>query len=272
MAGRPPPKKSLGQHFLNDPGILRRIVELARVGPGDRVLEIGPGPGGLTEALLGAGAGVLAIEADGRMVEHLESRGLAGLHLLHRDALKTDYLSLALETGGRFKLVANLPYNISGPLLAKLLREREAFTDMTLMFQREVAERIAAGPGGKERGILGVLAQAFCQIEKGFRLPPGAFRPPPKVESMVIRLRVLDTPLIRLANEELLWKIVHEAFQKRRKQLRNCLRHRLTDPEAFFAALGLTGTERPEELPTLKWLELANLLALNPAGIETKDL
>lgn len=261
MEGVPAPKKALGQHFLHDPSILNRIAAFAGVGEGDMVLEIGPGPGGLTRALAACGARITAIETDPRMVEHLTENGPRLERLITGDALKVDYEALAAEAGGRFKLVSNLPYNISGPLTARLLRQRGAFTSMTLMYQREVAERLAAGTGTRTRGVLSVFSQAFCEVEPGFKLPPGAFKPPPKVESMVIKLTVRETPLVPLKDEELFWKIVHEAFQKRRKQLRNCLKARVTDPESFFASLALTGSERPEELTSEKWLEIANALA-----------
>lgn len=257
MGQNPAPKKSLGQHFLFDPGILGRIVSLSGVEPGDAVLEIGPGPGGLTRALSNAGARIWAVEADHRMVEHLAGLEIPELKVIHGDALKTDFIKLAEEAGGKLKLAANLPYNISGPLTAKLLRERAAFSDMTLMYQREVAERIAAGPGGKERGILSVLAQVFCEVSMGFKVPPGAFRPPPKVHSAVIKFVVPDTALFEIADEEILWKIVHEAFQMRRKQLRNCLKHRTGSEEAIKAS-GLAGSERPEELSNAAWVSLAN--------------
>lgn len=261
MAERAPaPKKQLGQHFLYDPNILNKIVRLAEVGEGCPVLEIGPGPGGLTRALLAHGAKVWAVETDPRMVEHLSANKPPELTLIKADALRTDYLALAAQAGGRLKIVANLPYNISGPLLATLLRQRAAFTDMTLMFQREVAERIAAGPGGKERGVLSVLAQAFCDVKMGFRVSPGAFRPPPKVDSALIRLVVKDDCGLTAEEEETLWASVHEAFQKRRKQLRNCLKQRVADAETFYASVNLTGSERPEELPTAKWIELAKRL------------
>lgn len=260
MGINPPPIKSLGQHFLFDPNILGRITALAEVGPGDAVLEIGPGPGGLTRALSAAGARIWAVEADRRMVEHLNALEIPGLKVFQGDALKADFGKIAEEAGGKLKLVANLPYNISGPLTAKLLLERAAFTDMTLMYQKEVAERIAAGPGGKERGILSVLTQVFCEVRMGFKVPPGAFRPPPKVHSAVIRLIVPASPLFDLHDEEVLWKIVHEAFRMRRKQLKNCLRHRPGAEEAIGEA-GLTGVERPEELSNSAWVALANAFA-----------
>jgi 16S rRNA (adenine1518-N6/adenine1519-N6)-dimethyltransferase len=257
----PAPKKSLGQHFITDPNILRRIVAGSGVRAGDRVLEIGPGLGSLTRALLNAGARLWAIEADSRMVEYLESLGLKELHLRVADALETDYLGLAEEAGAPLRLVANLPYNISGPLIVRLLQQRKAFVSMTVMLQRDVAERLLALPGHRTRGALSVLVQTFCSAQALFRLGPGAFRPAPKVESAVIRLDVLAEPVAPLEDEELLRKLVRGAFGKRRKMLRNSLRGICIELDALLREAGLQGTERPEELPATAWIALANGLA-----------
>jgi 16S rRNA (adenine1518-N6/adenine1519-N6)-dimethyltransferase len=258
-----PPNKALGQHFLTDPSILSRIVSFAGVGEGDLVLEIGPGPGSLTGALLEVGAKVTAVETDRRMVAHLEPL-FPSVNIIEGDAMKFDYLALSEELGGKLKLVANLPYNLSGPLTARLLKQRSAFTSMTLMYQREVAERIAAPPGGRTRGKLSAISQAFCTIEMGFRLPPGAFKPPPKVESAVIKLTVLDQPVCPLTNEKLLWRTVAECFQMRRKMLRNTLKNHAEEMDVLFASVGLKGTERPEELSSQTWIELVE--AIGAAG------
>ena len=189
---------------------------------------------------------------------------LPGLTLLQGDALKTDYLALAREAGDALRLVANLPYNISGPLLARLLHQRAAFRSMTLMFQREVAERIAAPPGGRVRGTLCVMSQAFCEVGILFRVPPGAFRPPPKVESAVIRLDVLAEPVRPLADEPFFWRLVGEAFRQRRKMLRNGLRRWAEEAgggDEIYAEVGLTGEERPETIDSARWIELANAFA-----------
>lgn len=257
----PPPKKSLGQHFLSDPAILARIVEGAGVREGEGVLEIGPGPGGLTRALLGAGARVWAVEADPRMVEHLRSAGLAGVVILAGDALETDYLALAREAGGPFRLVGNLPYGISGPLLARLLRQRKAFVSMTVMLQREVGERLLAPPGGRSRGVLGVMAQTFCRPRAVLRLGPGAFRPPPKVDSVVVRMDVRSEAAPPVEDEDTLWEAVRTAFGQRRKMLRNSLRGLCPEPEALLRNAGIEGTQRPEDLTTEAWIDLANALA-----------
>lgn len=259
---RPPrPRKGLGQHFLSDPGILRKIVEGAGVEPGERVLEIGPGPGGLTRALVAAGARVWALEADPRMVAHLEAQGLPGLYVRLADALEADYPTLAAEAGGPFRLVANLPYNISGPLLARLLRQRSAFTSFTVMLQREVGERLLAPPGTRQRGSLSVLAQIFCRLELVLRVAPGAFRPPPKVESVVLRLDVRPAPARALRDEDALWTAVRAGFGQRRKMLRNPLKALAgEDLEAVLASAGLSGRERPESLSGEAWISLADAL------------
>lgn len=259
----PAPKKSLGQHFLFDRSILRRIVAGAGVEPGDRVLEIGPGPGGLTRELLAAGARVWALEADPRMVEHLAAQEwvTAALSARCADALEADYPALAEEAGGALKVVANLPYNISGPLLARLLAQRRAFSSLTLLLQREVAERLAAPQGSKVRGRLGVLAQAFCGVKTLFRVPAGAFRPPPKVESTVVRLEVRAAPEAPLTDEAALWEAVRDGFGQRRKMLRNALSGAGVPVEAWLARAGLTGRERAEELDGRAWIALANGLA-----------
>ncbi|MBI5014544.1 MAG: ribosomal RNA small subunit methyltransferase A [Deltaproteobacteria bacterium] len=259
-AAIPSPKKSLGQHFLFDRRLLARIVEEAGVEAGQAVIEIGPGPGGLTRALLEAGARVWAVEADARMVAHLEGQAWAtpDLHVLACDALEVDYPALAAAAGGEVRLVANLPYNLSGPLLARLLEQRRAFVSLTVMLQREVAERLAAPPGTRVRGRLGVMAQCFCAVRPLFRVPPGAFRPPPKVESAVVRLDVLAAPVAPLEDEGTLWEAVRVGFGQRRKMLRNALAGLGLPVEPLLALAGLTGTERAEELTAEAWIAVAN--------------
>jgi len=268
----PPPRKALGQHFLHDRTAIARIVEGAGVTSGDRVLEIGPGTGALTRALLDAGARVWAVEADPRMVAYLEAQGWEGLHVIQGDALRTDFPALAREAGGRFRLVANLPYNISGPLLALLLEQRAAFSSMTVMLQREVAERLLAPPGGRSRGVLSVLAQAFCRVRPVLRVRPGAFWPPPRVESQVVRLDVRAGPVEPLADEAAFRSVVRVAFGRRRKMLRNALGPLLgRDADACFRAAGLSGRERPEELPVETWIRLANAVTAVGRGRLVRD-
>ena len=218
------PKKRFGQHFLTDRNIVRKIVEAAGVAPGDHVLEIGPGTGMLTAGLIEAGAKVLAIEVDRELAEGLKGRFQPdSFEVMTVDALKLSYRGLASERNVKYKLVANLPYYISGPILSKLLEEREAFSIMVLMFQKEVATRLASGPGSRDYGILSVIAQAFTDVKKEFDIPSRLFFPKPKVDSSVLSFRVLDGPRIALDDEAFFKKVVRGAFGSRRKMLINSL-------------------------------------------------
>jgi 16S rRNA (adenine1518-N6/adenine1519-N6)-dimethyltransferase len=194
------------------------------------------------------------------MVDHLDAENLLGLHLISGDALEVDYLALAAEVGGPLRMVANLPYNISGPLLALLLRQRQAFVSFSLMVQREVADRLLAPAGGRTRGRLSVLAQCFCDLRPLMRVPPGAFRPPPKVDSTVVRLDPRGALPAPLHEEESLWRVVRQGFSQRRKMLRNTLRGICEDPQHLLHTAGLKGTERPEALTVVQWIALANAL------------
>ncbi|NOX95032.1 MAG: ribosomal RNA small subunit methyltransferase A, partial [Alphaproteobacteria bacterium] len=181
-------KKSLGQHFLLDLNITRKIARLANVKPGDKVLEIGPGPGGLTRALLEAGANVIAIERDHRCIEALTELTTyypSNLKLIEADALAANEQKIL--DGARVKIIANLPYNISTELLVKWLKAGPAlWSVMALMFQKEVADRILSVPGPKTYGRLSIIAQALSTPSRGFDLPARAFTPPPKVDSTIV--------------------------------------------------------------------------------------
>lgn len=257
-------RKKLGQHFLTDRNMIARIVRTAAVEEGDHVLEIGPGRGALTAQLLEAGASVLAIEVDPALAAFLE-RSFSGarFELLRADALKVSYTALAVERGCRFKAVANLPYNISGPLLARFLAEREAFTLMVLMFQKEVAERIAARPGTKDYGSLSVLSQVYTDVRVEFDLAPHLFFPRPKVTSSVVSLRVLDSPRVPVCDEAFFKSVVRAAFSTRRKMLPNALKTIGFEKEEAYSALleaRVDPRRRGETLSIGEFSELASAL------------
>jgi 16S rRNA (adenine1518-N6/adenine1519-N6)-dimethyltransferase len=250
--------KRLGQHFLVDPAILRRIAQAAAPLDAGTVVEIGPGPGGLTGALLDAGATrLVAVERDSRWVAALEPLvGAAGgrLDLRPGDALALDLDRLVPE--GPIRIVANLPYNVATPLLLRWLEKAERIAVMVLMFQREVARRLTAQPGSDAYGRLAVQAQWRCEVETLFDLPPGAFRPPPKVSSSVVRLRPRPAPLFA-AEPGALSAVLAAGFGQRRKMLRSSLAATGVDPLAITAAAGIDPTRRAETLPIEAWCRLA---------------
>lgn len=214
MAGVGRAKRSLGQHFLADPGVIRRIVEAAPPAPA-RIVEIGPGRGALLEPLLAAGRPVLAIEKDTALAAHWRHAGHDTLSLLEADAAEDDWIGEL--PAGEWGIVANLPYNVSTVILRRLLAAHERFPWMVLMFQREVAERIEQ-PGGREGGPLGLLAALAFRVRRVVDAPPGAFRPPPRVHSRVLRFDRLDdaVPGAALAAA---WPTVLRLYQRRRARL-----------------------------------------------------
>lgn len=252
-------RKSLGQHFLLDPNLLARIVREAGPLAGRHVIEIGPGPGGLTRALLDAGvASVTAIERDPRCVAALadlvaESGGR--LRVIEADALTVQAASLVPPPRA---IVANLPYNIATPLLVGWLREIAAYETLTLMFQAEVAERITASPGSPVYGRLAVLAQWVADARIVLRLPPRAFTPPPKVASAVIRLVPRqDQPGSDLFSA--MERVTAAAFGQRRKMLRAALKS-LGEAEALLASAGIAADRRAETLSVAEFDRLARLM------------
>lgn len=250
-------QKSLGQNFLLDSNITDKIVRLAGDLSGACVFEIGPGPGGLTRSLLKSGAAkVIAVEFDRRAIEALEGLKQAAkgrLEIVQGDALETDLT--ALHPGPR-AIVANLPYNIATPLLIGWLRrirqDQGAFSAMTLMFQKEVAERITAPPGSKAYGRLSVLCQWLCEAKRVYELPPSAFTPPPKVSSSVVRF--VPKRLAADAPEfSALEKITEAAFGQRRKMIRGSLKSHAH----LFSGLGINPELRAENLSVKDFLNLA---------------
>ncbi len=253
-------RKALGQHFLLDPAICARIAALAGNLTGRHVLEVGPGPGGLTRALLESpAASVLAVELDARAVIALQELVAAyptRLRVQEADALGVDP-SEALPAPRR--IIANLPYNVASPLLVRWLRSAASLEGMTLMFQLEVAERITATPATPAYGRLAVLAQWRCRCDLLLRLPPGAFSPPPKVWSAVVSFapHAEDPPPSLFAAME---KLTAAAFGQRRKMLRGALKS-LGSAEALLAQAGIAGDRRGETLTVAEFDRLARIMA-----------
>lgn len=241
-------KKRLGQHFLHDPGILRRIAEALEITPDDAVLEIGPGPGGLTAELLKRTTRLTAIEKDRDLIPVLREK-FPALVLAEGDALDLDWHALAGP--GPLGIIGNIPYNITTPLLEQALLPPRPRC-IVFLVQKEVAERVAAPPGGAEYGALSVGVQAVARVERLFAVPAGAFRPPPRVDSAVIRLWPLAEPLIPDAEVQSFRRFVVGLFGFRRKQLLRGLRELTGAPaataSAWLASAVVPETARPQEL------------------------
>ena len=266
-----PPKKNLGQHFLVDRRYIDMIVLAVDPQPGDRLVEIGPGQGAITLPLLRRHGELTVIEFDRDLITPLmeASEGVGRLTVIHKDVLQVDFTKLAADDGhhaGRqIRLVGNLPYNISSPILFHALEHAAAVSDMTFMLQKEVVDRMAAGPGSKVYGRLGVMLQAYCKVEALFDVPPGAFRPPPKVDSAVVRLVPLPAADVGIDDHALFARVVRDAFGQRRKTLRNALQ--LVCSGADIEAAGLRPDARAEQLEVAEFKHLANhLAALPPAA------
>ncbi|MBU6420599.1 MAG: 16S rRNA (adenine(1518)-N(6)/adenine(1519)-N(6))-dimethyltransferase RsmA [Gammaproteobacteria bacterium] len=252
------PRKRFGQHFLHDRNIINKILLAINPQPGDSLVEIGPGRGALTLPLLERHGQLTAVELDRDVIPQLQAAavGKGELHVIQGDALKTDFRTLA-PPGEKIRLIGNLPYNISTPLLFHLLDQAQTIADMHFMLQKEVVQRMAAKPGGKDYGRLTVMLAARCRVEPLFHIGSGAFTPAPKVESSFVRLTPHATPPFKIADQSRFAKIVNQAFSQRRKTLRNALRG-LAD-EAAIRAAGLNPSARPETLSTGDYARLAAL-------------
>ncbi|HYY94367.1 MAG TPA: 16S rRNA (adenine(1518)-N(6)/adenine(1519)-N(6))-dimethyltransferase RsmA [Pyrinomonadaceae bacterium] len=266
----PRAKKRLGQNFLVDEAYARRIVAALAPRAGETVLEIGPGRGALTGLLVESGARVVAVEFDRELVGPLRARfgGRGNFDLVEGDALEVDFCSV-VGPSERARVAANLPYNISTAILQRLIGQRLCVAEMVLMLQREVVARINAPPGSTERGYLTVLVEAYCEAEPLFDVPPGAFRPVPKVWSGVVRLRVRERAP-EVDDERLLWRIVSAGFAQRRKTILNNLR---SAPEtlralieerggagALLEAATIESRRRAETLTLEEWARLARVI------------
>ena len=250
-----------GQHFLTDSGIVRRIVEAAGVGKDDAVLEIGPGRGILTRALAAAAGKVLTVEIDRRLHALLVEEGLPpNVEIVRASALDLESGTLAEKLGGDWKLVSNLPYEITSKTLERFLPMRaetgQGPTSITLMLQKEVGERIVAGPGAMNR--LAAFCGYYADARVLFDVPPGAFSPPPKVRSCVIRLDIRPSVALSGPQEAFFFRLLASGFSEKRRQLKNTLSSVLgADAAARLEAAGIRPEARPEETSLEQWITLA---------------
>ncbi|HMM46045.1 MAG TPA: 16S rRNA (adenine(1518)-N(6)/adenine(1519)-N(6))-dimethyltransferase RsmA [Candidatus Macondimonas sp.] len=253
-------RKRFGQNFLHDPGVIRRIVQSVAPRPGEAVVEIGPGRGAITRPLLAACGRLDAVEIDRDLIALLRDpgAGLAGLTVHEGDVLRFDFRALARERGQRLRVVGNLPYNISTPLIFHLLDQIDAIADMHFMLQREVVARMAAAPGGGDYGRLTVMLAAQVAVTPLFHIAPGCFAPAPQVESAFVRLVPHAAPPFALPDPVLYAKLVSAAFSQRRKTLRNALKG--LAGEAQIRAAGLDPGARPETIEPTGYAALASVL------------
>ena len=250
------PRKRFGQNFLHDPAIIARIVNAIGPKPGERLVEIGPGQGAITWPLLERAGSLEVVELDRDLVAALQQQTPAGAHLsIHSaDALRFDFRALA-RPGERLRVVGNLPYNISTPLLFHLLEQSEVIEDMFFLLQKEVVDRITATPGNKSWGRLGVMVQYHCAAQRLFGVGPGAFYPPPKVDSAVLHLAPYRTPPVDVGDYRVFSQLVAQAFTLRRKTLRNAARNFLTADA--MADLGIDPQRRAETLSLEEFARLS---------------
>lgn len=255
------PRKRFGQNFLHDQNVLDRIIAAADIGDDDHLMEIGPGPGALTNRLMATGRPLMAIEIDRDLAAAMIEKDLPGLNVVVGDALRLDWSTLL--TSPPYKLIANLPYNISSQVLFKTLEHRHKFSRLVLMFQKEVGDRLVAEKGTRDYGVLSVLMQTWFSIERVVKVPPSSFRPPPKVDSVVLRFDPLQAPVVVLKDEDLYRKLVKDSFAQRRKTLRNSLSGSGWDTEQLdktFAETGIDPRRRGETLSLEEFGILANAL------------
>jgi 16S rRNA (adenine1518-N6/adenine1519-N6)-dimethyltransferase len=253
----PRPRKRFGQHFLSDPGVIDAIVQAIGPGPGDSIVEIGPGRGAITEPLAKKAGHLHCIELDRDLAAMLRRRfGSCDNVTIHEaDALKFDFCTL----GDSLRIVGNLPYNISTPLLFHLIGSRDCISDMHFMLQKEVVDRMTAGPGSKAYGRLGIMLGCHLAAEALFDVDPQSFDPPPVVTSAVVRLVPLGIERPSIDDENLLGRLVATAFSQRRKTLRNALKSMLD--EAELRSLDIDPGQRPESVPTSGYVAMANYVS-----------
>ena len=260
------PRKKWGQHFLVDRNILNKVVRTAQLEKGDVVLEVGPGLGEMTLALARQVKKVIAVEIDPKLVEVLRKKTVdsPNVEVVKGDILKIHFNQLLDQEGQRLKVVANLPYQISTPLLFRFIESKDVFSTLTLMLQKEVAQRMVSPPGGKEYGPLSIFTQSASNISICFFIKPSAFFPPPKVESAVIRIVWKERAVVESGEEEWFKKVVRGSLGYRRKRLINALKHSdislPPDIEQRMRKIGIDPQRRPETLAIEEFVHLAEAL------------
>lgn len=259
MNGSIYPKKRLGQNFLKDPHYLKKIVDEAGLGPEDQVLEIGPGLGHLTRFIAEKAKRVIAVELDDRLIPLLKEgfAGVSNVEIVHADALEYPFEALP----GIWKLIANLPYYVSTPIIQKAVNARQRFSSMVLMLQKELAERITSGPGTKEYGALSVYVQMYMEVAIAFYVPAAAFSPSPDVDSALVVFKIRERSAVEVKDEAHLMRVVSTAFSRRRKTLRNSLKQlgiSRTDMDKIEQEIGIDLTRRPETLSIAEFGRLSD--------------
>lgn len=251
------PRKRFGQHFLHDTSVVQRMVQALSIQGEEQLIEIGPGQGALTSALIASKADVTAIELDRDLIPQLQQQFAEknNFHLIQADALTVDYCALQKE-GRKLRVLGNLPYNISTPILFHLLKQMHCIKDMCFMLQKEVVDRICAQAGGSDYGRLSVMVQIACRTERLFGVKPGAFRPPPKVDSAIVLLTPHPSPPVHIDDANIFQALVRKAFSQRRKTLRNNLRGWL-DADTM-SKLGIDPGRRAETLQLTEFATLSN--------------
>ncbi len=254
------PRKRFGQNFLRDSSVIDKIITAIAPRPGQHIVEIGPGEGALSEALVASGAQITALEIDRDLVPHLLLRfGLAAnFTVIQADALLQDYSEMRRDDQ-KLRIVGNLPYNISTPLLFHLLTHADAIADMHFMLQKEVVQRMAATAGSKHYGRLSLMVQYACRVDPLFEVPPGAFHPAPRVESAVLRLQPWQQLPHPATNPRQLGHVVNAAFQQRRKTLRNALKGIIS--EEALTQLQIDSKMRPENLSLADYVAISNAIS-----------
>ena len=253
------PKKHLGQNFLKDELLISRIIEIANITKDDKVIEIGPGKGALTFRLAEKALKVLALEIDHELCEYLDEKAHSypNLTVLEEDVLKFKFETIE----SKFKVVANIPYYISTPIIFKLMESRNKITEMTIMLQKELAKRIVASPNCKDWGILSIAVQFYATPKIELEIPREAFYPSPKVDSAIVKIIPRKNPALRVSNENLFWAIIKSAFSHRRKTLLNSLAMAGFKKDTLESILGNAGIDlsvRPENLTIEDWWKIVD--------------